>query len=542
MSTRKRSTPPADHSNVPLADESDIDELLNGCQMPRSLSSDSAATDREVSTERHRNESVEYPRRGAAECAHTRQVTGEIDSRDLLDLIAQAPGRDGSEPEGPIPACRREDFPIRDVGSNNLRTAASPEGIDSKISPPMRSVLFNRPAAAPDLIDKNPGDSAVSDDAEASLPLPISTPSTVALSAQALRRNAQRAWSTEADDADSGAPQNSRTSFRLLVCSVLTGIGLGIYTIIRGLSVSPVPGHVIAAGLSPDSSTLAVLRKRGVVEAWNVRTGTLQSQFLVEALPLQLVFAEPNRVLIFSRTKMYEWQPEHDPSGTSIRSVLMNEVGVVQKVIAGTDETTAFLLGGQTVTIVDLQEMTVARKVDIGPAAPLSVAASSIGNLIVCGDQHGNIKFWCAATGRQLHSLPRTQSQGPMRSEIPIVSSIAVDAEGELMAVSFRSGHIQLWDLKNMEHLRTVSVTPAATRLAFQPGKTTLIAGSPNRIVVLDQQLQQRTDIEAVGMNDPEWMQASEDGKLAVAFASEDKDLWIFDLTSMQLCDRLQTE
>lgn len=110
------------------------------------------------------------------------------------------------------------------------------------------------------------------------------------------------------------------------------------------------------------------------------------------------------------------------------------------------------------------------------------------------------------------------------------------------MALAFRSGYIQLWDMETMQLVRSISLSPPATRLAFRPRSTTLIAGSRGSLIVLKEQMQQRAVIKAAGMDDPEWMEVSTDGTLVAAFSSDDKDLWIFDLESMRLSRRLKAK
>ena len=61
------------------------------------------------------------------------------------------------------------------------------------------------------------------------------------------------------------------------------------------------------------------------------------------------------------------------------------------------------------------------------------------------------------------------------------------------------------------------------------------VAGCPDRIVVLKNQMQHRDVIEAAALNDPEWVKISANGNTVTAYANEDRDLRIFDLEAITL-------
>ncbi len=299
------------------------------------------------------------------------------------------------------------------------------------------------------------------------------------------------------------------------------------------------PSHVISASVSTDNTTLAVLRKRGVSEYWDLKSGEMNSRFQLGRQTRQLTFAGADEVLLFSRNSVAQWAPKTDPYGGTIKSTLTEGLGGIQRLVSSADGRTAFLFGGKAVTVFDLKDRKIVRNVEIGQSLSAATAVSPDQELIIYGDRSGNIVFASASNGQKVHSFSAKEMLGNITTS-PQLNSISFSPDSRLMALAFSTGYIQLWDMTVVEPINMKSCSPAASQVVLHPTEPIVYAGSRGKIVILKDNLESQEIIETDGMSNPLWMEVTADGKTLVVFAEESKELFVFDLTSKTLKHRLK--
>lgn len=480
MATRKH----LDHhtSNdaaIPVADAGDLDRLLNGTAGTPSASCPTPSA--EAAAAQKTEMSFELTR-----CEKADQTVRDTDTQELMDLIAQAPDSETAPTVAESPDRSPRDHSVPCSGAGDTATAVLRKlTTDSTRSNPDLQLLRQRSLAA--------------------------------------RKTQQRLW-------------------HALLATAILAVAVVGFGIVPGLFARTQPlRSVSAAAVSPDSSTVAVLRRRGPAEIWNLGTGKQISRAEVDSGSTQLAFTDDHNLLIFGRRGLYEWKTRLDPSGDSLRSISTKSTAVAGRIVPTGAPGQICIVAGDTVSIFDVRSRTVVRSANLVRRLSSVMAVSSDSGLVAAGTHDGGVDFISTEDGRYISSLNSLALSGKSRNA-PTVTGIAFSDDGRTMAISLTSGHIQLWDIETASLLSKVQHSPAARHLIFDSANDALIAGSKGRIVVLRDQLRNSNIIEAKGMDSPAWMELAADGHTLVAYGSDDRGLWVFDLKDNVVRHRLNPE
>ncbi len=521
MGTRPPHDLPEEHNRaVPLANEHDLDALLNG-------TADQPAADRLAASldTAHDAVSTTISRvpTNTTDVAEPLDDGADDDSQGLLDLLAQAPDLtdDGSSClAGPGP--NSESHSHADFGGSDRTTSRNGvhdlQDVDSACE---SDAIAARPVATVPTLS---ADRSVKSRHESASD-----------GAMAILRQIQAESSAEIDRASVSSHRAGgsrlRTAASLTVLGTIVVIAVVLFGL-PGLTGDGLPVlDVMSAVISPDSSTIVVLRKRGVVESWNIHSGRLESR--IEAAPqsVELCFAGDNRVLVFSRRGLFEWRPGR---GGSVRSVEAPESVAASRLIPTADGTAVFLVRRKSVAVFDLSSHTIERTIEFSRILPATTAISPDQQLIVIGNRDGSVDFHSGENGRQLNHVSGEDLWGSRR-QTSAVTSVAFSPDSSLLAMGLATGEIGVWDVGSMSCLGAARQTPPATHMIFDSTSSRIVTGSRGQIMVFDGQLKRGVIIPADGMDSPRRMQLATDGQTLAAFADEDRDVWLFDLQAGEL-------
>ena len=324
----------------------------------------------------------------------------------------------------------------------------------------------------------------------------------------------------------------------LLVVAGGAGYGLMRLTGIGGVGHMVPSGplaYVRSASMNVSGDTLAVLRQRGVVEAWDLDTGELRSRFQGRSGSSQILFADNTRAILYGSDGLQEWNTRNDVYGVSVKSVPAENTAA-QQLILLPDRRTAFLLNTRRVTVFDVVAGSNVRTFDVEEPLPPSTAVTPDQAVIVYGDAKGQIVFMMAKDGRKVDTIDVSGWLGEV-SGIPSIRSIAFSDDSRQMAIAFSSGHLQLWDLQKFRPVSTIE-NCSASRVTFGSDHSVIAAGLGHVRVYRDN-LKSEETIAADGMGDPMWLGLSGDGGTLAAFVDEERDVWVFDLDGMMLKHKL---
>lgn len=226
------------------------------------------------------------------------------------------------------------------------------------------------------------------------------------------------------------------------------------------------PLRISAIAISHDGQHLVTTSdEQGDVNLWNMETRRRENRLLIgRGLTVGLSYARDGGVLssisINGTIQLYEFarrrgveQPGFAPLPQAV-CILPN-----QRVVMISDQRKLLLFAGS-----DLSELK-------GSAGTLqSVVASPDGRLIIGGDDTGAVAIW---------SPERAEVQRTLKSSLAAVTSLAVSADGRLLAVAGPEAdpRIEIWDLEAGKLLHTLEgLSQPAHSLVFQPDGTTLLA------------------------------------------------------------------
>ncbi|MEZ6058935.1 MAG: HEAT repeat domain-containing protein [Planctomycetaceae bacterium] len=329
---------------------------------------------------------------------------------------------------------------------------------------------------------------------------------------------------------------------------VVLGIGYAVYQGIDrfatgGSTFSGPVSYVISASVNADSSQIAVLRNRGVVESWNASDGTLVNRFAVSSPVNKLLCAGDDSVLLFSSDGMLEWNPLADPNGYSVHSIPGDNVALVQQVVRLPDGKTAFLFSGQNVSVIDLMTRKIQRSFKL-PGSARDPWLSPDQELMLCGGDNGDIQILSAKDGTQQMAFPASRWLTTDATVKPRVTDLGFSHDGQFIAISYDTGNVQIFEVAKAARgpVRTLNEDTPVEKLVFHPLELKLILVNHQGIHVLSDMFEKRDSIETDDLQVPTGMQLSADGATLVAFVDEVKDVWVFDLNGMKLKHRLSVD
>ncbi len=105
-----------------------------------------------------------------------------------------------------------------------------------------------------------------------------------------------------------------------------------------------------------------------------------------------------------------------------------------------------------------------------------SLAVSADGRLVATGSRDDTARLWDAATGEELRCL---------RGHMDDVTSLAFSPDGRWVATGSRDDSVRIWDVASgTEHRRLVGHAFAVTSVAFSPDGSTLVSGSEDHHLI----------------------------------------------------------
>lgn len=137
----------------------------------------------------------------------------------------------------------------------------------------------------------------------------------------------------------------------------------------------------------------------------------------------------------------------------------------------------ALLAVGRTrdVQIWSMESHTLVQTIQQEGAPVISVAFSSLGNLLATGSVDGSVQIWRLDDGTRIRKLTQHSDQ---------ISSVAFSPDGTTIASSSYDGTVRLWSLEG-EQLRVLRHPGAALSVAFSPsGNTVAVGGSDSTITI----------------------------------------------------------
>ena len=320
----------------------------------------------------------------------------------------------------------------------------------------------------------------------------------------------------------------------LLLCG---GLGYGVYKAIGifsssgGAFTGPV-SYVASVAVNSDGSRIAVLRDRNVIESWSMADGALTSRFQIEDRTSRVMFSDNSHVLLSTAEGLIKWAVDKDPYGQSIESLAVDEVSTVQRMIVLPDGKTAYLFTGKNVNVLDLEGHTLLRSFKIPVLVPGSMTVSPDQQILIYGDKEGWIRILSAKDGKEQQKFSVTDflQLGPKAKAI--VENLSYSHDGKYLAISFSSGHLQIWDMHEGELFKSHKVNFSVSKMAFHPSTYDLIFVNNEGVQVLNNEFANIDLIDGSDMGDPFAIQLSADGATMVAFVDEEYDVWVIDLES----------
>jgi len=223
--------------------------------------------------------------------------------------------------------------------------------------------------------------------------------------------------------------------------------------------------------------TLAVGRRDGVVELWDV--ATQKKQYILPESPSSITgmaFSPDGDQLVISNSsgELSVWDTVEDPV---LSFTLISEPGIAELVLF--EEKNGVFTGGNT-GLVDQWDLANQKRIhqwDTGSQAITALAISPDEQVLAAGDNSGKIQLWDINEREILHTF-NLGTGNP-------VDSIAFNPDGvQLVATSENS--IQAWDVASGTWVRAWKAQDTHNRLLYSPDQCILALGSGESVDFLD--------------------------------------------------------
>jgi len=312
----------------------------------------------------------------------------------------------------------------------------------------------------------------------------------------------------------------------VLLFSITFGAGLGIWVVTSRLMV---PNYriteIIASAVSPDGSTIAILRKGGVVETWNSRRGTLNARAAGSSETVQVMFAGVRELLLFAPNAVTRWRAESTELQKLDTTAKTVESGIPHRIQKSTIKPLWFLLAGNAVKVFDSAKRTLVSVTTTSTPLTQPAAISS---------QLNSIITVTAAGGLEMQSLTNGQPQAKF-SELGVrgkVRDLDVSPDSSHLVLIFDSGELQLRDTRSMKLVATSRLPAMPGGVQFTSGGSTIVVNCRGKIVALDRELRQIHEIGVPDLDTSAEMRISDDGKTAVLYSPGGRDAFVVSLQS----------
>ena len=248
-------------------------------------------------------------------------------------------------------------------------------------------------------------------------------------------------------------------------------------------------GIVYSEGFSPDGSTLAMGLSNGVMELWDVATGTLRRTHQAHTGPVWNVKFSPDGQTLATGGDSISHVLDGDGTvhlwdvATGTLQKTLGQTGHIHSVSFSPDgQTLAAILDG-TVELWDVATYTHRNTLAVKPDHIESISFSPDGRTLAGWNSWPiSVHLWDVATGTLTKTLTKTLAWNPGR-----ISSVSFSPDGQTLAVGTDIGTVFLWDVALGVLRKTLKEHSLAVNgVSFSPNSRTLVTRSSNVVYLWD--------------------------------------------------------
>ena len=228
--------------------------------------------------------------------------------------------------------------------------------------------------------------------------------------------------------------------------AVTSGIGVWLYDVATSqeLALLPTANSIYSLAFSPDGTTLALGFHKGMVELWDVATGT--------------------QMITLTGHNNTHW-------GTSV--AFSSDGKILASMSDNEDIKLWNIETGRNIATIGTPEI----HHGYLPKS-ISVSFSPDGKILASGSEDPIVKLWDVATGTQIATLSGHRLR---------VASVSFSPDGKILASGSRDGTIKLWDVATRTNIATLEGHTSGVRtVSFSPDGTIFASGSAGTIKLWD--------------------------------------------------------